>query len=493
MSLHHINRSYNRCCSLLSRISIKNKRKNIYIYGSLAVIPCIILFLCGKNITLQNEPDVIYASAEFEPEKSSKAIEEELKPLIEKLTGITGVTFVRTEAHKGSADIEIGFDSKKTTLKNTASSAASLSGLLSDGFLYVPGASSDPKDNQLEIKIGVVGDDEMQCRRYAKQAAELIGNSGIADSVFLNFKKPEKEFIFHPSGEFLTVNKISIQQTAVMLRWMLFGPAADKWIQDGTETDIRIRGRDLTSADLARVENLYIPVSNSSVRVKALGKVEMKNGIGKIYRKDGRRAAFFTVETHGYSTDKITALLHQMLSSIPLEKGVGYSFPKELEMMQQQYRTLIYAYCLSIAGILILLIALTEDFKKSLLMISIIPVSSVLPLFIRFATGTALQLGDIVGMVLLSGLSINNAIYIVESSKKTIPFKIHQKIKSILVTSLTSIAGAVPLLIMSKGGFSKNLAFFMTWGILNSLFAALLLFPGVYHIFSEKEKPSIRY
>jgi len=81
------------------------------------------------------------------------------------------------------------------------------------------------------------------------------------------------------------------------------------------------------------------------------------------------------------------------------------------------------------AGIAIFLIltALSEKPKKTLILLSIIPVSCVLPLGIRLIINTSLILGDIVGLVVLSGISVNNSIYIGESKKSKHSLQITRK------------------------------------------------------------------
>ncbi|MBO4403748.1 MAG: efflux RND transporter permease subunit, partial [Treponema sp.] len=95
------------------------------------------------------------------------------------------------------------------------------------------------------------------------------------------------------------------------------------------------------------------------------------------------------------------------------------------------------------------------------------------PMIIIFFTSGAFELGDIVGMIVLSGITVNNAIYITESKKQNYSFKLREKIKSILVTSLTTVAGAVPLYLLSADSFSKSLSFFMIWGIISSVIIVL--------------------
>jgi multidrug efflux pump subunit AcrB len=141
---------------------------------------------------------------------------------------------------------------------------------------------------------------------------------------------------------------------------------------------------------------------------------------------------------------------------------------------------LLIAFIGSIAAILLILTALTENITKSILICSIIPVSCVLPLFIKYITAHPLEMGDITGMVIISGISVNNAVYIAESAKSNIFFKIREKIQNILVTSLTSIAASIPLALTGSDRFSTALAFCILLGTMGSMSAALVLFPAVF-------------
>ena len=101
------------------------------------------------------------------------------------------------------------------------------------------------------------------------------------------------------------------------------------------------------------------------------------------------------------------------------------------------------------------------------------------PLISNLIFDGALEMGDVIALVILSGICINNAIYVLEGKSENVKFKLREKIKSILVTSLTTILTSIPLLIFAQDAFSKSLSFFMLTGILSSLFVILILFPGL--------------
>jgi multidrug efflux pump subunit AcrB len=269
---------------------------------------------------------------------------------------------------------------------------------------------------------------------------------------------------------------------------MLFGPVADKWLEDGKEVDIRIRGKNLQRATSSELENLYLPIENSAIRVKSIGEINKKEGQGKIYRKDQKRCAFFTIEISKRSLNKIIKELRFFLSKLDLKKGYGFSFSQEVETLSSQYRVVFITLILSIIGVILLLTVLTERIGESLKITSIIPLSFLLPLLIRVLTKTPLQLGDITGMVILSGIGVNNSIYMIVKNSFQPIFKFRSKCSSIMITSLTSIVSAVPLLCIKGESFSKSLSFFMVWGIAGTLFICMFIFPGFIHALQRSRK-----
>lgn len=483
-----IKRFYIRLGYFLTHFSLKHKKSMCITYILLAISPFIVFVLSGKNITLDVKDTIIYAAVEYEPEKSGKSIDNELVDIIKKFKNINGVQFVRLESRKGTAEIEIGFDEKIINRTDLANYISTYSNKISNGFLYVPDTKASDKSTNHEIEIAVVGDEIVKCRELAYLGANTVGLIPTVNQTVLNFKNPEKTIFFTPHRDILAKNNITVETIASSLRWILFGPVVDKWIQNEREMDIRVSGKGLSNTNIANLTNLYIKTENDSVKLDTLGTLLESEGTGKIYRRDGRRAAYFTTHISSNSTDLAVNTIKNTLTTINNEKGYGFVLPRELELMQKQYRLLLYVFIASVIGILILLTALTENLFKSFIITSIIPVSAAFPFLIKFLTNTPLEMGDIVGIVVTGGISINNTIYIAESLKSSIHFRVREKIQSILVTSLTSIVGAIPLAIISHASgntnnFSGALALSMILGTTGSLIGSLALFPAVYSLY----------
>ena len=460
--------------------SIKNSKKISLIYLIFVFLPVVLFFSNGRDISFNDQTSIIYCSVEYDPEIKGIYIDNSLNDFINEIKQLPEIKYVRTEARKGSADIDIGFYENKTTYKELSAKLSNYSDFITDGYLYIPGSTQKNNKKHLEIEIAVIGDDEKLCKEYAEKASQVLIKYNVADATVLNFKRAEQQISFIPQKQKLFINGISVQSLSTSLRWMLFGPVADKWLQDGTEQDIRIVGKNLHNTNLSTIENLHIPTGNSYQILPSLGTIKQNEGTGKLYRKDGRHAAFFTVEINNMSTDKALKKVKETLNTISLDKGYGFSFPKEIDSMNHNYKILIFVFFICIIFIFLILTAISEKPIKTVILISIIPVSCIFPLFLRLVTNTSLVLGDIIGLVVLAGISINNSIYIGESKKKNIHFKLREKIKSIMVTSFTTIISSIPLYIFCKDVFSKSLAFFMFFGVLNSLIVCLLMFCGFY-------------
>jgi len=66
-----------------------------------------------------------------------------------------------------------------------------------------------------------------------------------------------------------------------------------------------------------------------------------------------------------------------------------------------------------------------------------------------------------------------------ESRKDNIRYKVRDKFRSIIVTSVSTIIGAIPLIIRNTGSFASALSLFMLLGVLSSLIISIFIFPAL--------------
>jgi HAE1 family hydrophobic/amphiphilic exporter-1 len=481
-----------RCCLA----GLKRPRIVIPVYFGLGVLMFVLFFILGKNINLEIQEPEIFASVEMEPEISGEAIDRALASLTAALSGEPGIRYLKAESRKGSAELILGFDEKALSREALARRLVEYGDLIPGGFIYVPDQEGrtpegegffarllKPKPRVEEIQIAAVGMDGEECRRLAFEGAAVLNNLPQTIQTVLNFKNPEQTVYFYPDGDRIAAAGSSLYEIASGLRWLLFGPVVDKWLDSAGERDIRVAGKDLQEADLSRLSNLSLPLAQGSMRLEALGRLETDSGISKIYRLDGRRAAYFTVHLLSPSTSQAIQIVRGALASVEVQQGYGFLLSREHQFLSRQYRRLLTVFLITVAGILLLLTALTEDFFKSLLITSIIPVSCAFPLLGKFLQAAPLEMGDIVGMVIIGGISVNNGIFLTESRRSRPLFRLREKIPSLLAASSTTMAAAIPLILSGRQDFSGTLAASLLWGTAGSLVAAVFCFPCLLNCF----------
>lgn len=500
----------------------RNRQKPcLAILCCLSVLPVLLALVAGKNLTLEENPSFITASVEYPTDTAASVIDQEVAPFIQEVKKFESITFVTSRSTTGVCQLELGIDSTKVTGKKATQqlldSIQSLSSQLHSGSLHVNNQQHEGKQVH-EIQVAVVGDESQQCKDYARRCIEASGhNSSIVQGV-LNFKEAETLVLVRPQLQQLARIGLELDQVAQSLRWLIFGPVVDKWIQASGEEDIRVVGkiaetnsRHLEAAlgknsltgesnskkmNLSQLESMTIPIVASGkvdsaggaggLPLSALAQVELQPGRGKLYRLNGRPCAYFTLQVAAASTQDAMQLVEDFLQDFPLEKGYSYHLSRQVRELSHHYQILALALMASVVGIFLLLCALREKPLEAFLVSTLIPSSLALPVLVLALLGKTWESGDIVGMVLVAGLGVNNGIYLIQSTKEYMFIQIQDKIASIFITSLSTIIGAIPLLLCESGSFAASLSFFMVWGTAGSLLTSLLVFPAVIDFFYRR-------
>ena len=493
---------------LLCTFTRRRRKFCLAILCCLSVLPVLLALLAGKNLTLEENSSFITASVEYPTDTAASVIDQEVAVFIQQVKKLEGITFVTSRSTTGVCQLELGIDSSKITGKKATQqlldSIQSLSSHLHSGYLHLNVQQHEGKQVH-EIQVAVVGDESQQCKDYARRCIEASGNNSSIVQGVLNFKEAETVVLVRPQLPQLARVGLELDQVAQSLRWLIFGPVVDKWIQASGEEDIRVVGMlsetagiesEAKKMNLSQLESMTIPIVASGkvdsaggaggLPLSAVAQVELQPGRGKLYRLNGRPCAYFTLQVAAASTQEAKQLVEDFLKEFPLERGYSYQFSRQLKELFHHYQILALALVASVVGIFLLLCALREKPLEAFLVSTLIPSSLALPVLVLALLGKTWESGDIVGMVLVAGLGVNNGIYLIQSTKEYMVIQIRDKIASIFITSLSTILGAIPLLLCESGSFAASLSFFMVWGTAGSLVISLLVFPAVIDFFYRR-------
>lgn len=459
---------------------------NLFIYRKYYAVFLVVLFCLGtiilfqfskKNMSFIESQSYINFKIEYENERSSLYIEENSKSILQKIYSLPGIYSVQSESRKGSLEGYVSYDSSVIRKGDLVQQIHAFASLVPDGFLYLPDLGK--KDSGIQtLEIAVCGRETSVCCEFVQKTVSTISQSKSIAQAVINFKRPDRILVFYPDREKLTLANLTVRDTAEALRWVLFGSVIEKWFEGTEERDIRLRGFKDVPIERSFLENISFPGLNSPQMLESIGSFRDVNVPGRIQRKNGNRAAWFTAHVRADSLGEAASIVNLMLEKTALPSGYYYSFPEELDAMNDSMRILFVVFCFTIVALVIVLIALTENFLNGILVALSIPVSVFIPLALRFVFSIPIQTGDLLGMVIVSGVCVNNVIYVVGQKSCGIRNCLRKRMSSLFATTLTTVAGAGPMAFLGKGDFTSSLAFFMLWGTAASLIYTLMLFPA---------------
>jgi HAE1 family hydrophobic/amphiphilic exporter-1 len=172
------------------------------------------------------------------------------------------------------------------------------------------------------------------------------------------------------------------------------------------------------------------------------------------------------------------------------------------EEQQEAFRELLFNLILAFALVYMVMACLYESLVDPLVVMVSVPLAGVGVIGALLATGTTFNLQSFIGCIMLVGIVVNNAILIVDqaaqlrrdagmSVRQAIRTAGHQRLRPILMTSLTTILALVPLALGIGEGSEAHapLARAVIGGLTSSTFITLLLIPVVYSLVHRERPP----
>ncbi len=280
---------------------------------------------------------------------------------------------------------------------------------------------------------------------------------------------------------------------------------------DGEETlDVVLRA---TPWDVPE-ELMSTPLATPNAGVLPLGEmVEMQRTAGpnELRRLDRRRTV--TLQVRPPADVSLEVALNKLKTEyepniyrqLPLDASVSYS--GSANKLESALQTMAGAFVLAIIILYLLMSALFRSFKDSLLVLLVIPLATVggvsalavMNLYVH----QPMDLLTMIGFVILLGLVINNAILLVHqtraaeregmSRRDAVNNAVHLRLRPILMTTLTSIFGMLPLLLIPGAGSElyRGLAGVIVGGMTVSTVFTLILLPSLLRIGEKRHLGSV--
>ena len=226
--------------------------------------------------------------------------------------------------------------------------------------------------------------------------------------------------------------------------------------------------------------------------------IERGEGPVNIQRINQQDAVQFTLK-YKSSTNMgaMSKAVDKEIADLDLPDETEIVFSGDRELLESSIDDLILAFVLAIIFIYLVMAAQFESLKYPLVIMFTVPLMVIGVAIALTATQTPISLTAIIGIIVLAGIVVNNAIVIVDyiNQKKEIGLKTYDAIiisvkdraRPILMTALTTILGLVPLALGLGEGTEINqpMGIALIGGLISSTFLTLFVIPVVYSLFDR--------
>ncbi len=343
--------------------------------------------------------------------------------------------------------------------------------------------------------INISGYDYDQLYRYAEDIMDTIAkNSRIVDAVIEipDYENQPDEYYMRYNKETMALYSVSMPQVYSTLQGMLSEQEAGSFSDGKKLTDVVVKSGQRDNFDLWNLQNSYIKVDTTDVKLSDFATItrrEAKNCIPKRNQEYVLRVAFNILGSYSY-TDKLMKRLRENISDrLPVGfKCEAPSFNWYEETARQYW----------LIGIVILIIymicaVLFESLTIPFVIIINIPVSLAGTFLTFYFMGVEFGSGGLASIVLLCGVAVNSAIYIIahlcgDSNYKHLTVRTYMraynhKIVPVFLTTITTMAGLVPFMLNSA---NNNFWFAFAVGSMGGLVASVFSLVFVMPVFFKR-------
>ncbi|MFI6770626.1 efflux RND transporter permease subunit [Streptomyces sp. NPDC050355] len=270
------------------------------------------------------------------------------------------------------------------------------------------------------------------------------------------------------------------------------GTTSGKAVLDDTERDIVIKSaHPATTED--ELKNLAIPTPAGPVKLGTIASVKTVPGPVQMTRIDGARSATITAKPTGDNTGAVSAKLQSEIDALKLPDGATAKIGGVSQDQTDAFSSLGLAMLAAIAIVFMLLVATFKSLIQPLILLVSIPFAATGAIGLLVATGTPLGVPAMIGMLMLIGIVVTNAIVLIDliNQYRAQGYGVveavveggRHRLRPILMTALATIMALLPmaLSITGDGGFiSQPLAVVVIGGLITSTLLTLLLVPTLY-------------
>ncbi len=352
------------------------------------------------------------------------------------------------------------------------------------------------------IDFQFTGNNDEELENYVVEAEKILASiDGVEEtSTSVASRKQEVKIRIDPSK----AARYGMNTAAVSayVKGALDGTTASQYSDGSTEYDIVVQYPDNYVADYNELKNLQIKTTTGQwISLSDISNIEISDTSTTLTRIDQKRVVTLSGKMYGTDMATVNKKFTDKINEVSLPEGISFVTSGTYEVMIDAMGSLLLAILLGILLMYMVMAAQFESVKLPLIILMTVPLA-IIGVVISLVIGwNPLSVVGCIGILMLMGIIVNNAIVLIDFIKvakeehpdwtrtEIIVYACKTRMRPILMTSLTSVLGFLPMAISTASGseMMKPLATVLVGGLLIGTLLTLFVIPVFYTIFDDRD------
>ena len=368
---------------------------------------------------------------------------------------------------------------------------------LKKALVNVGGSRGGGMSGQSTLNYEIYGYDFTVTDSLSQQLKRILEKVPGAADINISRSDYQPEYQVDFDREKLALYGLNLSTAATYIRNRINGSTASYFREDGDEYDIKVMYDPEHRQSLEDIENitLYNAMGNG-IKLKEVGKVVERFSPPTIERKDRERVITVSTVVQDRPMSEIIADAQPEIDKLDMPAGVTIQLSGSYESQQDSFSDLGLLAVLIIILVYIVMAAQFESFTYPGIIMSSIMFAFSGIVLILLLTGTNLNIMSMIGAIMLIGIVVKNGIVLIDyitlnrergmSVRRSVIDGGKSRLRPVLMTSLTTILGMVPMAVGSGEGAEmwRPMGIAVIGGLTFSTILTLLFVPTMYTIFA---------
>ncbi|MGC9401587.1 vibriobactin export RND transporter permease subunit VexH [Vibrio genomosp. F10] len=361
-------------------------------------------------------------------------------------------------------------------------------------FPFMPGfrgGSSEP------VQFVLGGTDYPELMEWAERLKVEAENSPLMEGAEINYSEKTPELVVTIDRQRAAELGISVSDISDTLEVMLGGKTETTFVERGEEYDVYLRGDENSFNNASDLSQIYMrTVSGELVTLDAVTSIEEVASSIRLAHYNKQKSITVTANLAGDSTlgDALDFLDSKAIELLPNEISVSYS--GESKDYKENQSSILIVFALALLVAYLVLAAQFESFINPLVVMFTVPMGVFGGFLGMYFMGQGLNIYSQIGMIMLIGMVTKNGILIVEFTnqlrdrgiefQQAIVDASARRLRPIMMTAFTTLAGAIPLITSTGAGYESRVAVgtVIFFGMGFATLVTLFVIPAMYRLIS---------